>query len=153
MQNRVENLRKEMSKQGIKGAFIDKKEDIIYLSGFLGDDTFLFITGEGSYIITDFRYVEQAQKEALGYKIIRCESKLWEQINEIVKKEDIKTIGIQEENITYARYKQYNTNLEGVDFTSIEDILRKLRIKKTYDEILEIENAVKIADDAFSNKL
>ena len=151
MLNRVEKLRNEMNKQDIDAVFIDKKEDVIYLSGFLGDDTFLFITKEKPYIITDFRYVEQAQKEALGYEILRCENKLWEQIKEIVKSKDIKTIGIQEDAITYSRFKQYNSNLDGIKFTTIEDVLKRLRIVKTPDEIKEIKKAVKVADDAFTH--
>ena len=148
MLKRLRNLRREMEKEEIEAVFIDKKEDVTYLSGFLGDDTFLFITNEHSYIVTDFRYVEQAKKEAIGYEIVKNEKDIW---NKIDKK--IKRIGIQDENITYARYRKYKNKLENVEFCSIESILKKLRIKKTKKELANIKVAVEIADKAFTHIL
>ena len=148
MLKRLENLRKEMRKKDIEAVFVDKKEDVTYLSGFLGDDAFLFITDNHSYIITDFRYIEQAKREAVGYEVIKDEDNIWKEIDKSIKR-----VGIQEENITYARYKKYKSKLSNVEFVSIENILRKLRIKKTKKELENIKVAAKIADKAFSHIL
>lgn len=147
MLNRLENLRKEMAKEEIEAVFIDKKEDVTYLSGFLGDDAFLVLTNEHSYIVTDFRYIEQAKKEAKGYEIIKSEKDIWDKIKKVRK------IGIQDENITYARYKKYKTKLDKAEFCSIEGILKRLRIKKTKKEIDNIKMAAQIADKAFTHIL
>ena len=151
MINRLLNLRQRMAKQDIQAVLIDKKQDCTYLSGFLGDDTFLFITHDNAYIITDFRYVEQAEKQAKGYEILRVENKIWQAIKDIISKESIKRIGIQEQSITYSRYKEYSKNLSNVEFISIDDDLKQIRMIKTKDEIEQIRKAVEIADCAFSH--
>ena len=151
--NRLKNLRTELIKLDLQASFITKKEDIFYLSSFSGDDTFLFITLDNAYIATDFRYKEQAKKECLSYELIRTENGLWNNLNDIILNEKISHIGVQEQHISFDTYKKYTSNLRDITFVGMDNILRKLRMKKTSEELSCIRDAVRVADDAFSHIL
>jgi Xaa-Pro aminopeptidase len=60
---RCRRLRSAFARLSLDSLLISKKENIYYLSGFTGDDSLLLITGDQSFLITDFRYREQAEKE------------------------------------------------------------------------------------------
>lgn len=149
--DRLKNLRNELTKIDLQAIFINKKEDVFYFSSFKGDDTFLFITLDNAYIITDFRYIEQAKKEAFSFEIIRTENNLWDKLNDIILHEKISHIGIQEQYISLSSYKNYTSNLHEITFVEIDNIPKKLRMKKTSQELSCIRDAVKVADDAFSH--
>ena len=72
---RVSQVLKAFAGAGIDGFFVSAKENVTYLSGFNNDESFLFITKKSRYFLTDSRYVEQARKEAVGYKVILREAK------------------------------------------------------------------------------
>lgn len=149
--DRLKNLRNELTKIDLQAIFINKKEDVFYFSSFKGDDTFLFITLDNAYIITDFRYIEQAKKEAFSFELIRTENNLWDRLNDIIFHEKISHIGIQEQYISLNSYKNYTSNLHEITFVEIDNIPKKLRMKKTSQELSCIRDAVKVADDAFSH--
>jgi Xaa-Pro aminopeptidase len=47
-----------------EAVFINNKADVSYLTGFTGDSSYLFLTKEKVFFITDGRYVEQIKGEA-----------------------------------------------------------------------------------------
>ena len=55
-----EGVRDFLKSSGIDAAFIQKDENCRYLSGFTGSESYLFLTKEESYLLTDSRYTEQA---------------------------------------------------------------------------------------------
>ena len=150
---RIKNLRDELVKMDLQAILVTKKEDIFYLSSFKGDDTFLFITLDNTYIVTDFRYVEQAYTECPSYQLIRTEHNLWNSINTVILTQKISHIGIQEKNVSLDTYKRYTSNLDNVTFIGADNILQKLRMKKSLEEISCIRDAARVADDAFSHIL
>ena len=46
----------------LDGVFISKNENCRYITNFTGSDSFLFLTKEQIYLITDSRYTEQAKQ-------------------------------------------------------------------------------------------
>ncbi|MBP5427429.1 MAG: aminopeptidase P family protein [Clostridiales bacterium] len=151
--SRLQALREQLTKKNLQAILVTKKQDIFYLSSFSGDDTFLFITLHDAYLTTDFRYVEQAEREAPLYQLIRKENNLWDKLNDIIQKQKISRIGVQECDISFDDYKKYTSNLTNVTLLSADNILQLLRIKKTSQELDNIRVAVEIADNAFSHIL
>ena len=72
--NRINNLRKALSKTDIDTAFISNKDNIRYYSGFTGTLAFLLITESKSIIVTDSRYIIKAQEECPDYEIYQLKS-------------------------------------------------------------------------------
>ena len=63
-----------MEDQGIDGLLVTNPENRRYLSGFVGTAGFLLITHNKAVLATDFRYVEQAGKQAPEFSITRITS-------------------------------------------------------------------------------
>ena len=66
---RIRKLRNLMRNNEIDALLVTQSQNVTYLTGFLGEDSWLLI-GRQVCLITDCRYTEQAQGECVGCKII-----------------------------------------------------------------------------------
>ncbi|HHU69710.1 MAG TPA: Xaa-Pro dipeptidase, partial [Thermoanaerobacterales bacterium] len=57
---------------------ITNPKNIYYISGFTGTSAVLFITTQENFLITDFRYIQQANEQASNFNIIECKNNLWD---------------------------------------------------------------------------
>ncbi|TXG75732.1 hypothetical protein E6Q11_07035, partial [Candidatus Dojkabacteria bacterium] len=94
---------------------ISSPANIIYLTKNFGfseteREAFLLITKKNKYIITDKRYSESIHQSKINFKLIDegAISFLGNGIEEIIKKEKIKTLGIEENNLTVFEYRLLN---------------------------------------------
>ena len=60
---KIEKLRDEFAKAGIDGLLVTSPFNRRYISNFTGSSGAVLIGAEKAKFITDFRYVEQAQKQ------------------------------------------------------------------------------------------
>ena len=70
MSNRVPRMAQKLAEAGFTHALIHKRQNMFYLTGYTGEGC-LFVGPEGAVILTDFRYTEQAERQAPGCRIIR----------------------------------------------------------------------------------
>ncbi len=130
---------------------VSNEVNVTYMSGFTGDDSILLITLANKYMLTDFRYTEQAEKECPGFEIIKCDkAKRFEKISELLKKENIKRLGF-EQHVSYSDYEKLKAALEDAKLVPTDNIIEKLRYIKDEKEKSYIMKAQEIADSAFSN--
>ena len=151
MNIRVDKLRVIMEEKGLDAILAYKPENRAYISGFTGTTGYTLITKTQAIFITDFRYIEQAKKECVGFTIEE-NSKL-KPVTDILKELPIKRLGIEEDFVTYGQYKEFVEKLQGVEFIALDGAITKLRAVKTQDELQMIEKAASIADEAFSHIL
>ena len=69
MNKRVERLRGTLTKHELDGALISNAQNRRYLSGFTGSAGYLLITHDDTVIATDFRYYEQSEQQAPGFRL------------------------------------------------------------------------------------
>lgn len=150
---RLVNLREKLREKGMDAALVTKRENCIYLSGFTGDDTYLIITGSEAVLLTDFRYVEQAQMQSPLYNVIEYKGSMLVALDEILRARGIEKLGFEEENMSYAKYDQYNSKLSAKELIPMGGMIEKLRIVKDTEEIEIIKKAQEIADKTFSHIL
>ena len=67
MKERLEKLKSILTSRRSDAILISDPSNIYYISAFSGTDSYCLVTRSESYIITDFRYQEQARKEAAGF--------------------------------------------------------------------------------------
>ena len=151
MQNRVKKLRDAFQQNGIDSMVIMKPENRRYISGFTGSAGIAFISASEAYLLTDFRYVEQAEQEAEGFTIIKHADKILDSLKETISGLDCNKIGFEKDFITYANYETMKNALSGYSMVPTENLVEKLRSVKDADEILLIKKAVTIADTAFEH--
>ena len=61
---KVAKLREKMKALDLDGFLVMSKENRQYLTGFTGTFGWVLVTQRDVYLMTDFRYVEQAQQQA-----------------------------------------------------------------------------------------
>lgn len=150
---RLNTFRNKLKDLKIDGALITKRENYMYLSGFSGSSANLLITDKKAYLLTDFRYVEQAAKQAPLFEIVQHKSNILDTIYEIVNSEGIKKLGFEDQSVTYCQYKEYSEKLKNTELFSIGSVVDDLRAIKDEQEIEIINKAVEIADKAFEQVL
>jgi Xaa-Pro aminopeptidase len=151
LQNRVKKLREAFQQSGIDSMVIMKPENRRYISGFTGSAGIAFITASEAYLLTDFRYVEQAEQEAEGYVVIQHGDKIMDSLKEVVSGLDCAKIGFEKDFITYANFETIKNALSGYSMIPTENLIESLRSMKDANEIHLIRKAVAIADAAFAH--
>lgn len=134
----------------VDGVFIQKDENCRYISGFTGSDSYLFLTPDTCYLLTDSRYTEQAKEEATGFEVVNYIPKLAETMGQLVTKHHVKRLGI-ESMMTYQMYLTFDEVIPDVEFTFCNpDALRRV---KTEEEIKLLQEACRISDLGFEKTI
>ena len=148
---RIQALRNLMEGQGVDVLIVSKLEHLQYFSGFRGDDATLVISRGRLLLVTDSRYVEQAEAEADGFEVIRQEDGLWQKTAECAKELGAGTIGFEKNAIFFETYERLGKLLEQRELKPVK--LDELRLVKDESEIACIRKACEIADEAFQDIL
>ncbi len=134
---------------------ISGPENRFYLSGFDGSAGYLLITGDDAVLATDFRYIEQAGRQAPDYRIFRITGDMKAWLPELLSNLDVRRLGIESRHITLATYRQMTDIIKRVQsrvsLVPAEEVVESLRAVKEADEIGLIENAAQITDAAFEH--
>ncbi len=152
MKNRLPDFKEALARRKIDAAIITDPKNIGYLCGFFYEDGYLFITQKRAFLVTDFRYEEEAQKYALGDFETVTPKDRHAFLNEICQSDGVKSIGFESKRMTVAEYNTLSSAIS-LSFVPMGDILTEMRAKKSDEEIAAIRHAQSIADRAFSHVL
>jgi Xaa-Pro aminopeptidase len=78
--SRLERLREQFKENGIDGILITSTYNRRYISGFTGTAGVVLISEKEAVFITDFRYTEQAAKQAVGFEIVLHQGTIFEEV-------------------------------------------------------------------------
>ncbi|GEK33990.1 M24 family metallopeptidase [Kurthia sibirica] len=147
---KLTKLRTLLSAQNIDGLLITNPYNLRYMTGFTGTAGVAIISKNDAVFITDFRYMEQAAKEITQFRIAQHKATMVEEIATQVKEMGISKLAFEKENITYAQFLLYEKFIK-VELIGVADIIEKIRLIKTPEEIKIIKVACEIADAAFEH--
>ena len=71
----MEKIISSLNERGLDGILITSPYNRRYASNFTGTAGSVLISQKKSVFITDFRYVEQAEKQCKGYEIVTAKGK------------------------------------------------------------------------------
>lgn len=150
MIERVNKLQAQLEENEIDALLVTKRENIRYLSGFTGSSGVIVITSNSASFITDFRYTEQANDQVKGYDIIELDTSLIKSVADVVSRESIKRLGIEQDAMTVGQYRAYEKEVD-VQLIETSGIVEKLRLIKDESEIKIMKEAAAIADAAYTH--
>ncbi|WP_347862769.1 Xaa-Pro peptidase family protein [Salimicrobium sp. PL1-032A] len=150
--NHLERIRESMDNENIDGLLIMSDKNRRYITGFTGTSGAVLITATSAKLVTDFRYVEQANDQVEGFEIVEHKGPISKEIAEQFQKEEAKRIGFEKDHMTYGIYESFNTMIDG-EMVPVSGMIEDLRLIKTSEEISVLKDAAKIADDAFNHIL
>jgi len=148
---RLERMRQKMHEEKIDAYVVIRPENGRYLSGFSGGEATLYITLEKAFLLTDFRYIEQATAQAPEFEIIKTGQDHFESLAKIGQQ--AQRVGFEGDFVTYLNFEQLKKGFPQAELLSLPNLVSYLRSVKDQAEIDTIRQAVKIADDAFSSVL
>lgn len=152
--SRLESLRIKLQEQGLDGILISSYENRRYLSGFTGSAGALVIGLHEAFLVTDFRYWEQAIAESKDFEIFKQGPQLWASIEELLQKLNWKQIGFEAGNLTFNEYQNFKKILgSDVGLIPETDLIEVLRWVKDDNEIELITRAAAITDLAWEKTI
>jgi Xaa-Pro aminopeptidase/Xaa-Pro dipeptidase len=154
--NRIDQLKSHLNLEQNQSFLIFNQYNITYLSSFNGHAATILLTKTTNYLITDYRYFEQAKTQATNFKVIcrdRPKQGLNHLINQILRDESIKVAYFESEHINFSNYQNLSQELNNIDLIAKSRLVEELRFLKDSDEIDSLQKAAKIADLALENML
>lgn len=140
-----------MENNHIDGFFISRPENVRYVCGFTGEDSFLLLTKKKSYFITDPRYTEQAALECPQYEIVNWRKpgrNMGDTLADIEAEQHLTNLGFESSHITFDTYFALTDKLK-MELIPLTDVIEEFRSIKTQQEIAYSKAACDIASRAF----
>lgn len=121
-----------------------------YISGFTGTNGAVLISREKAWLITDFRYTEQAAAQSPDFLTVtlKTDEKLVDWLAEF----DFERVGFEADVWTLEAFEPFK-EMKGIQWIPVQKDLMALRMIKTPEEIAHIEQAAAIADSGFQHIL
>jgi Xaa-Pro aminopeptidase len=146
--DRVNKLRQKFAEKGIEAFWITQPDNLYYLSGCEGLEGYLLISQRKAVLVTDFRYIEQAQRQSPGYEIFRISGKMSSWFPDLVASLNIKRLGFESSHLSFTAHQQLTDILAkaglSIELAPDENLIESLRIIKEPGEIDYIVRAAKI---------
>lgn len=150
--DRLTQLREYMEKERLDAFYIAKPANVRCISGFTGEDSFLFITKANQYFITDARYTEQASYECPDYELVNWRinfgCSMGKAVAYCVDKDGVKTIGFEQDHLTFEKWNSMQAELSA-EMVPTLNVIEGFRAIKTPEEIKNLTVACDIASRAF----
>lgn len=147
---RIEKLRKSLLKEKLEGMLVSSVSNISYFSGYSNfskdeREAYIFIGESFAYIITDGRYAEAVKNQTPHLTLFQRGGEI--KLQKLFKKHPLKTLGIEEGNLTISEHKTLKKHFKKIKNFSFS------RAVKAKEEIEKIEKACKLGDQAFQHAL
>lgn len=149
---KLNKLHKRLDDENIDALLVTNDKNRRYMSGFTGTAGVLLISKKEALLITDFRYMEQANEQATGFEVVQHEGPIYDEVANQVKRLGIEKLGFEKQDVTYGVFESYKESV-GAELVPTSGVVEKLRLIKSEDEIKIIKEATEIADAAFSHIL
>lgn len=151
MPERRRRLRALLAERHLDAVIVQKPENVCYLSGFTGGEGLLVVPamGEENFLITDFRYVEQAAREAPQFTVVRATGPSSDALVSLAERYGWQRLGLEEDYVTIGWFKQLERRLPQRAWDGV--YLDGMRSVKDACEIERLRRAVAIADAAFAH--
>jgi Xaa-Pro aminopeptidase len=137
----------------LDGLLLTHHPDLGYLTNFTGEDSVGLITEKDFFLVTDFRYQEQAAMEAGWLKMRLRDGLMSEILSQTLGEAKVKRVGFEANFTTVGQIDALQTaikkNNKGVELVPLEDVMTNIRKVKDDNEVDLIRKSIAIAEEAF----
>jgi Xaa-Pro aminopeptidase len=152
LESRLEKVRQKLAEKELDGFLVSQAENINYLSGFNSAEAFLLITPDKEVLATDFRYIEQAKRQAPLYEIFQIAGMAAGWFPRLVGDSGLKKLAFEAAQMTFSFHQKLlealaNARLD-INLVPAEKIVEEMRMVKEPAEIELIIKAVAVSDGA-----
>ncbi len=157
--SRISSLQKSLRRRKLDALIISQPENRRYLSGYTSLDHgiaessgLLLIPRKGKpYLLTDFRFGEQAAREAKDYDIVLYPKGLFVLLKKFLPQLKIKKLGFESHYTLHSSAERLGKlcNKLGITLLPLTGIVENMRQIKTEEEIDLIRRAVRLNEKVF----
>lgn len=144
-----------LAEKGIDGMFVQRAENVRYLSGYTGEDAYLLLGGNAQYLLTDPRYIEQAQAESPNFVVVNWRKpgrNLCDTVAELCAAANFSTLAFEAQAVSYGRWAELTEKVQA-RLVAADGMVEALRSVKTEDEIAFMRAACEISCRALDRLL
>lgn len=155
IKDRQSAVRRQLKNKNLDGLIVTAAGNVRYLTGFTGEDSWVFITSRRNYLLTDSRFTEQAEKECIKTVIKQRKGRMSELLGKVIAgSKSVNKVGI-EKSVSVAALEAVRKRLRKVKVKvkPAGGIVESLRVIKTDGEVRLIKKAGGIAAKVFSESL
>jgi Xaa-Pro aminopeptidase len=152
---RQKAVRDALKALNLDGLLLTHPPDLGYLTNFTGDDSIGLITEKDFYLVSDFRYKEQAELEAGWLKLTIRDGKMSEALAGTVIESKVKRVGFEANFTTVGEIDGLQTavknakNTRPIELVPLENVMTNIRKVKDDTEVDLIRKSVGVAEEAF----
>ena len=146
-------VRDAMKELKLDGMLLTHPPDLSYLTNFTGEDSIGLVTGKDIFMVTDFRYQEQASLEAGWVKLAVRNGKMTETLAKTITESGAKRLGFEANYATFGQISALDKELKDkkneIELVPLEDVMANIRKVKDDHEIDLVRKSVAVAEEAF----
>src|SRR5699024_10112843 len=147
---KLKQLREKLTVKALDALLITSPINRRYVTNFTGTAGVVVVSQNDQFLLTDFRYVEQAKAQAKDFTVIEHHGPIEIDMQNLLQQLQAKRIGFEENDVTYAQYARFKEIFDG-QLIPVSDLIEDLRMIKTTDELKILKKAAYIADQAFEH--
>ncbi len=150
----LDRIREMLKENGLEAVMLTSEVNRLFATGFHSTAGVAIITQQKGYFFTDFRYIEAAKAQAVGFNVEMTtgERPYKLLINEVIAGHNIKQLGFEEEAMSVYEHTQHSENIPA-GLVPAQGLLFKLRAVKQPFELERMRRAQSIADLALEQTL
>jgi Xaa-Pro dipeptidase len=146
---RRRRLADRLGEIGLDAVLVTRLPNVRYLTGSTGSNGQVVLGREGTVLLSDGRYEEQAAREAPD---VARRTYLEDQPVHLLRAcADLgaRVVGFEREGVTYGTWQRLRDAADGIDLVPVAGEVERLRRAKDAEEVALIERAQETADVAF----
>lgn len=148
---RLDKFKARLKENSLDAFIVSSSPNKHFLTGWETDSEsgWLVISQDKAYVLTDFRYTEQAEQATKNFEVIEYDVSLPKFFGEFSRSKVFKRVGFESENLSLLEFKKIQKFSKPLHLEAKTGFVEESRSVKDHLEIKNIKRAVDIADKAF----
>ena len=146
---RLKSVKAHLDEWQVDALLVGSTSNRRWLSGFTGSAGWLLISADTALLATDFRYWDQARRQAPSYELFAIKGHRAKAILDLATAVNASRIGIESEFITLEQFDMMRA-VPDVSWIELSGAIRPLREVKSAEEISAIRAAAAITDQVMA---
>lgn len=145
---RRHKLIRSLQSAGVDAQLVSSESNVRYLTGFTGDSSWLFVSGDSTVLISDSRYAAQISEECPGLdaEIRGVGKSMSEAVARVVKSARSGRLGLEGDHLTLTQHAALQDKISTARLMVTDSLTERLRVVKDKWEIAEIRQAIHQAE-------
>jgi Xaa-Pro aminopeptidase len=148
---RRDRVLRGLKAQGAKNLLVTSPHNVSYLTGFTGEDSFLWLTPNEVILLSDARYEEQIQSEVQDVELLirPASATIIDAAASVLDTRHESEIWVEAASTSVAQWERLRNRLPNKTLASFSGVVERLREIKDAYELNLIQDSIHIAERAF----